>query len=253
MSIKKVRGLVIRESEHGETNKRLTFFAKEYGKITITAIGARKPKSKFLASAQLFTYSDLVLYDGGNYLTVSQSDVIDNFYAIRRDFDSLVLACYFCKLADKTVPYGTQADDILHLLLLTLSALCKGNGTPPELIAAAFETKFLQLHGFTPELNVCACGEILRGQTRTPSNDPVADTPLNGEAPRIWFGEEGVACDNCRAANSTRVTLAVLNAMEYEFGANLSAVFKLRADESTIKMWRGANKLLMRRHLDLDI
>ena len=50
-TIIKTRGIVLRTMRMGETSRLVTLYTEDYGKLKVTAKGARKPKSKFGAAA----------------------------------------------------------------------------------------------------------------------------------------------------------------------------------------------------------
>jgi DNA repair protein RecO (recombination protein O) len=52
--------IVIRSREYGESDRLITLFSREMGKIEAIAKGVRKPKSTQRGGTQLFTYSDLL-------------------------------------------------------------------------------------------------------------------------------------------------------------------------------------------------
>lgn len=52
----KVEGIVIRTTDYGETNKIVTIYSREFGKISAMARGAKKPKSRLAAISQLMTH-----------------------------------------------------------------------------------------------------------------------------------------------------------------------------------------------------
>lgn len=61
MSYVKTTGIVIKEVHTGEADKILTIFTRNLGKITASAKGARRPRSRLIAGTQLLCYSDFVL------------------------------------------------------------------------------------------------------------------------------------------------------------------------------------------------
>ena len=61
------KGLVIRETAVGEKDKLLTVLTHDLGIITVSAKGIRSVKNPNIASAQLFCYSNFVLYKKGDY------------------------------------------------------------------------------------------------------------------------------------------------------------------------------------------
>ena len=150
----KARGIVLRENPVGETDKYVDLLLKGIGKLSVSARGARKPGSKFLAGTQPFTYSDFVIYDSGKFNTMSQIDIIEGFYGLRNDYDKLCTGNYFLELCNKVIIPGEECDDLLLLLLKTLSALARDKVTP-NIAARVFEVKFLQFNGYSPELEDC--------------------------------------------------------------------------------------------------
>ncbi len=185
----KGRGVVLNAMDVGESDKRLTLLLKEKGKIYVSARGARKPKSKFLAGTELFTYADFVLLDGGRFTVLSQVDVIESFYPIRQDYGALCAAAYFSELCHVFLPLDLPCDDILLFFLKTLSVLSKGR-VNPGLLSCIFQLKLLQLNGFSPALSNCThCGR---------------EVPLE-KARR--FCPAGVLCSVCKTTDAPTLLL----------------------------------------------
>ena len=232
MSSFQAKGIVLRDRDTGETDKQLTLLTKKYGKITVIAKGARKPNSKFLSSAQLFTYSDFVIYDGGRFLSVAQADVIESFFALRSDYTRLCTAQYFIEVCNKTTPYNAPCDDLLHLLIISMSALAKGIRSP-YLTARAFEIKFFQVNGIAPETECCAkCGGALPEPIR--------------------FGGDGIIC-GCYALPAVKISLAALTAMRYILTADLPNIFKFNASHEVLNEMKNASGLFFKHHFDVNI
>ena len=103
MSSEKIRGIIIRENFSGESDKFLTIFAKDKGKISVFAKGARNTRSKFLASSSLFTYGDFIIRTVTKTPTLITADVIESFYNIRNDFATAVYASCFAEFIDKAL------------------------------------------------------------------------------------------------------------------------------------------------------
>ncbi len=196
MSVFNARGIVIGETLVSESDKRVTLLLKERGKVTAYAKGARKATSKLLAGTQLFAYSDFVLYDGGRFLSVTQIELIESFYNIRNDYDRLCIGSYFLELCNRTLMEGEPWDDVLLLLIRSLSALKKAV-LGAALVSDLFELRFLQLNGYEPEVNRC----ILCGEQLTAGG---------------YLTAEGVICEACikkapeRGAYVTRLELDII-------------------------------------------
>ena len=170
----KTRGVVINEETRGESDKILTLATKTCGKLRVYARGARRPKSKFFAGAQMFSYSDYVIYSSQNVKSAAQIDLIESFYAIRADYDKLRRAAFFCETTDKFIPIGAPAEQETFLLLKTLLAL-KKNSAPDKIIYIIFCLKFLQITGYAPKLSESLSEFVFKSEISNLFVNPVCD------------------------------------------------------------------------------
>lgn len=158
MSIVAIRGIVIGESQKGESNKQLLVLAKGLGKIWVSARGAKNTKSKLLAGTQLFSYCDFLAFEGRGFYSLTQAELIESFYEIRVDMERLAEAVYLAELLERTCPSGMEQDETLRLFLMTLTVLARGDMSP-RLISRIFELKHLQIAGLLGEEECAVCGE----------------------------------------------------------------------------------------------
>lgn len=240
MKTLKARGVVLREYEAGESDKRLTLLCKEYGRLTVYVRGARKPKSKFMAAAQLFTYGDFILGDGRQFYSMAQAEVIDSFYEIRADYDRLCYAHYAAEICEKTVLENTPCDDLLWLLLKTLRHLDQPATArfimPPQQAACVFLFRFYLYYGLAPENdNCCVCGE----------------EPSDG----VFFCDEGIACRNCagKMLYKTPLSAPALAALRYLLNAGVSEAFMFKASETVLRELSRAGKLFWNHHFQIKL
>jgi len=160
MNAVKTLGVVLRYTNINESDRMLTVFSPELGKISVMARGCRRPKSRFLASAQLFCYSEFVLARHRDLLIMTQADVKNPYFDIRSDLDRLAYASYILNVVEEAVNPGEENYRLFALLLHTLSYLSFSD-IPPEDVKAVFELKFLDLIGYRPELDDCViCGDM---------------------------------------------------------------------------------------------
>lgn len=159
----KIKGIVIRETPKGETSKLLTVLTSTLGVITVNAKGVRKISSAYLKSAQLFAFSDMLLYEKNGYYTLTEASLIADFYSLREDIKNYSLAAYYCEAASSFAIPGEESAKILRLLLNSLYALEKGVA-PRILLKSAFELRLCSECGYMPETDVCCdCGRELIG------------------------------------------------------------------------------------------
>lgn len=156
-----VEGIVLRETDTKEADKILTVLTRSEGKLAVVARGARRRKSRIAAASQLLVYSEMTLFQRGNWSIVEDAATIELFPGVRQDVELLALGSYFAELTELLAEEDVPAPEMLPLLLNALYAL----GTlhkPQDQVKAAFELRLLSLSGFEPLLDGCAvCGRTM--------------------------------------------------------------------------------------------
>lgn len=176
-------GLVLRETVTRETDKILTVLTPDRGKISLIARGARRKNSRLAAACQLLAYSELTIYEKGQWFMLDEAETLELFTGLRTDFVALSLASYLADLTDATAQ-GEDTSQLLRLLLNALYALSVLH-KPPQLVKPAFE---LQAHGSCRASSLwltaapCAGGRSLRIRCWTPSTGWYAAPPAGKRA-----------------------------------------------------------------------
>ncbi|MCL2841674.1 MAG: DNA repair protein RecO [Defluviitaleaceae bacterium] len=232
----KARGLVIREFEAGESDKRLLLLCKGHGRIMVYARGARKPKSKFMASAQLFTYADFILAQGKGFYSVTQAEVIESFYHLRTDYDRLCAAHLIAEVCEKTLWDADNCDDLLLLTLKSLARLAKGKHLPLQ-VTGVFFARFFAYYGLRPQVEACV----------------LCDTPLEAmSAKEIFFGTEGIFCTH-HGNSCIRVSKFTAQALLYILDSSLGDAFHFHANQDILLELQQVAKLLWNAHFEVAL
>jgi len=228
----KDKGIVLKETHVGESDKMVTVLLHEHGKINLSVRGARKPGSKFLAAIQPFCLSEFVVFVGKGFYSVTQAHLLENFYELRTDFDSLCHAAFFAEMTDKLIYPEMPASDVLALLYRTLFALSKQT-VPPKLASAVFQFKFLQLEGYSPETEKCSgCGESITGS--------------------LFFGEEGLVCRECVGSTPVRpFTEAARYSASYILNNDIGKLFTFTLSEADSNTLYAAAEVFRNAHLEM--
>ncbi|HEY4550259.1 MAG TPA: DNA repair protein RecO [Bacillus sp. (in: firmicutes)] len=154
----KCEGIVLRTTDYGETNKIVTLYTREWGKIGVMARGAKKPKSRLSAITQPFTYGFFLLQNGRGLGNMQQGEIITPLRAIKEDIFLTAYASYVVELTDKSTDEKKTNPFIFELLYQTLTYL--NEGYDPEILKNIYEMKMLPVLGLYPILNQCAiCGD----------------------------------------------------------------------------------------------
>lgn len=156
--LQKCEGIVIRIIDYGETNKIITLYTREWGKIGVMARGAKKPNSEFGAITQYFTHGYFVIYRGRGLGTLQQGELITAYRPIREDIYLTAYASYLIELTDKSTEEQKPNPFLFELLQQSLQYMA--DGYDAEILKNIFEIKILALLGIHPGLDVCVyCGD----------------------------------------------------------------------------------------------
>lgn len=145
MALYKTKGIVLGSRPFDENAKLVTIFAKDHGKITVIAKGAKRPTSKFGGRLEAFTYAELLLAKGKSLDILSQMEVVESFQAIRENPDWLNLGFYFIKIVQSATLQGHTNNKLLKLLLMSLKKIIDGESI--HYVVKFFETNFLKIEG----------------------------------------------------------------------------------------------------------
>jgi len=149
----KTKGVVLSEVNYSETDKILTVLTYNLGKISCIAKGARRIQSRFLASSQLFAFSDFMLYKGsGEVYYINSAELIESFYTLRTDFDKIQCAMECARFTKENVLENEISINIIKLLLNTFYILTLEDKNI-ELIKNIFFIKMCCYLGYVPNFS----------------------------------------------------------------------------------------------------
>ena len=155
--LQKCEGIVIRTNDYGETNKIVTLYTRELGKVGVMARGAKKPNSRLTASTQLFTYGYFLFQKSTGLGGLQQGETIASMRGIREDIFLTAYASYMAELLDKSTEQNDPNPFLFELFSQSLKLL--NEGVDPDVLLHIFEMKMLNVLGLYPQLDSCVnCG-----------------------------------------------------------------------------------------------
>ncbi|WP_010632210.1 DNA repair protein RecO [Sporolactobacillus vineae] len=177
----KAEGMIIRTTDYGETNKIITLYTEEFGKIGLMARGAKKPKSTLSSVCHVLFYG-LCLFNKGRGLgTLYQAESNNSFRSIFSDLDKTAYAALIVELLDRLTEENQPSPALFRLLRETLLLIEKG--TDASVMAAIFAVKMMRIAGIDPQVDQCIhCGN---------QEGPFSFSVAGG----------GFLCRNCAAAD----------------------------------------------------
>lgn len=160
MPVYKTEAIVLRRANLGEADRIVTLFTREYGRLSVVAKGARKPKSRFAGRLELFTHLHGLLAQGRTLDVVSQLDVIDPFPAIRADLERMSVASFVVEVTDRATPEREPQPAVFAVLRQALTVVASGDA---ELAGYWYAAQILSLSGYGPVTDRCViCGRPAR-------------------------------------------------------------------------------------------
>ena len=214
-------GLVLRETETKESDKILNVLTAELGKISVIARGARRKNSRTAAAAQFLAYSEMTLYQRGNWYMLDEASSRELFSGLRQDVELLSLGAYLAELTEAVTAEGNECGDVLRLLLNALYALSYLK-KPPLLVKAAFEWRLMSLSGFEPLTDGCAfCGK----------QEP--------EEPMLNVNEGEVHCRACKKGDGRSLSMPLcpgsLAALRYVLRCPVEKLYAFKLEKDSLK------------------
>ncbi len=137
----------------------LTVLTDALGKISVSARGATRLKSRIGAACQPLVFSEMTLSESKERYYLKEASTLELFSGLTSDLKAYALGCYFLELLDASCPETVEEPEVLALGLNALWLLSEGN-KEPRIVKSAFELRLMTLLGYQPETEHCAaCGK----------------------------------------------------------------------------------------------
>ena len=157
MKIVDVDGIVLQDTNYGESSKILNVLTKEYGLIGVMSKSCRGVKSKLRGVSRNLVYGTFHIYYKENGLsTLIGVDVKNGFLNILQDLSTISYASYILDLVRQVI----KENDSTDIYDFTISTLTKINeGLDPMVLTNILELKLLDYLGVRPSIDSCSlCG-----------------------------------------------------------------------------------------------
>ncbi len=187
--IVKVNGMVIREYTIGESDKYITLFTKELGKIQVGAPRAKKYVKGLASGTQLFVYGEFVISGYQGTYKLLNAEPIYMFQGLSRNLSALSYATYFAEFISEVSAENNGNEQLLTLMLYGLHNLSKETADIP-LTRCIFELRAMVILGFMPQLKTCLNCDV--------------EVETLGEGPYFFSVEEGgILCKACHGGEQS--------------------------------------------------
>ncbi len=161
MAAEQTDAIVLRAFPWSETSSIASIFTREFGKLSVLAKGARRPKSPFEAALDLLSICRVVFIpkSGDALDLLTEAKLLRRFRAGSRDLLRLYCGYHVAELLDRLTDKGDKQPELFELAEDTLATLADLK-LEPRAIVLRWELQMLRLVGHLPSWQLCAqCGQ----------------------------------------------------------------------------------------------
>lgn len=196
-SVYKTEGVILHQFDLGEADRILTIYTRNRGKVRAVAKGVRRTRSSLAGSTQLFTYADLMIYQGKELDNISQVQMKESFSKLREDLFRMAYGSYILELVRELTVEEDPNEGMFVLLIHTLRLLTEVEDL--ELVVRIFEVRAMTLMGFQPVLEYCL----------------QCTAPLPAGKVAFHPGSGGLLCGECSTTASGKVVQISRGTIEF--------------------------------------
>ena len=188
--------------DHGESDKIITFFTRDRGRLSGIAKGANRSKKRFVNKLELFSLVSITYSESrrSSLVFISEAELHSSFINLRSNINLYNSASIIREMILMATLEGEGDGQIYHLLVWALNSLDKER--PHLSIVAIFLLRLYDLIGYRPDLTCCrSCN------TTTVSSKELSFHHMTG----------GLICSNCLAkeeGGSTKLALGTVKLLE---------------------------------------
>jgi DNA repair protein RecO (recombination protein O) len=122
----KVYGLILKKRNYAESDKLITLFTQELGKLTLLAKGIRKISSKRAPNLDVLNYVVLTAYRGKTIDTLLEVSTLTSFSGIKNELKDISKAMELAEIIHLLAAEHEQNSELFHIFLEYLMLLEQG-------------------------------------------------------------------------------------------------------------------------------
>ena len=162
MHLEKLQAFVLSNTDYGDSDRIVSLFTLEHGRLNGFARGARNSRKRFGPALETFARIDLQLSHKEGLSSLRSADVITLYPGIRGELCAIAHGLYACELVECLTPEGQPLPRLYRLLAAYLERLDSGHSEESD--RRMLEINMLNILGYRPSLEgCCRCGGDLGG------------------------------------------------------------------------------------------
>lgn len=229
----KTDGIILQRSHHRESDTLVRVLTRDYGKLTLRAISARKITSKLAGHLEPFVYTDLHIARSKTIDIIAGSNTIEANANLRTDIARSAMASYIGEIVQKFTQ--DQHADIALFDHLQETLCWLNDHTANALVMYASVLRTLAILGYRLELYDCH----------------VCHKSITQDGSKFHYALWNVECSRCSSHDETvELTAEAIKVLRFASTQPFDAVAQLHVNRST---WVDVNafvRSLLRYHMD---
>ena len=231
--------VVLKQFDLGESDRLITLYTKEKGKLKAVAKGARKGNKSRSGLVLPFSVHNFVLYQGRSLAKINHIESSAFNPKLREDLDYMAYANTAAEYFERAGLEDEPDEALFSLLVLTLENMNKSTKKDLLFHLTVLQAKLLLLMGVKPELENCTvCGNKMNLKGRT----------------ALSVEEGGSVCRSCFNTDKNDYYFYTLNEMRALYMIIFAGMSELKAEKFSKHVLEKIEKLTQRflaYHLDL--
>ncbi|MFB0516412.1 MAG: DNA repair protein RecO [Candidatus Neomarinimicrobiota bacterium] len=210
--------VVLRTIDYSDTSLIVRLFTEQFGKVTVIAKGARRPKQASAGVLQTPNHIAVWYYhkEGRDIQTLTKSEFVERYTGLTSDLAKSAAALLAVEMLDRSVHDSDPHPMLYRLISSTLRHLDQTDGNVTVVL------HFYQLHlakqlGFGPQLSSCS----------------QCQRPLKKASLDMTTGS--LLCDQCRPKGDIRLGNPALAHLQTLSRTHISELATLQPDNKTTK------------------
>ena len=162
MSLQQSLAIVLLVKDHGDSDKIVTLYTLEHGKIVLIAKGAKRSKKRFVNKLELFSLLSIQFAPSrhSSLMRLDQADLLAPFPRLRENYELYIAASLLCELVLHWTREHDSDEELFRLLAWALEGLAMAEGAVNRTIIF-FHVKMLGILGYRPDLTGCLDCRVL--------------------------------------------------------------------------------------------
>jgi DNA repair protein RecO (recombination protein O) len=186
--------IVLHCLDYGESDRIVTFYTSDFGKLKGIAKGARRSRIRFANALEPFSFCNVTFSKkgSGTLALIEGCDIINHHAHIREELEKTLFSSYLIELIDKFTLEGKKNTALFQLLQSFLGII--DTGIPSETLIRFFEIRLLKHTGYEPVLDRCMI-------CRKPASEETAYCFITSDG--------GLRCKTCYRSNSSSLYISL--------------------------------------------